>query len=150
MTAFRETLTQCELLDLGARGPLYTWNNGKEGEAFTQERLDRVVANSKWCEQFSDVEVLDEVAITSDHTPIIITISGEPQRKRPIRRFFYEAKWGVEKECKQIVKQVWREKHVQGDMWHKIQAKLEGCKRKLMQWQKKQKGIIEEVIGGKN
>jgi hypothetical protein len=39
MNAFRETLAHCELLDLGSRGPIYTWNNGEEWEAFTQEKL---------------------------------------------------------------------------------------------------------------
>lgn len=29
MNDFRETLAHCELLDLGARGPHYTWNNGQ-------------------------------------------------------------------------------------------------------------------------
>ena len=44
MEAFKETLAACELSDLGAFGPFYTWHNGREGDSFTQERLDRVVA----------------------------------------------------------------------------------------------------------
>jgi hypothetical protein len=45
-------LEDCHLSDLGFRGPLFTWSNGR-----TMERLDRAVANSDWCLLFNVVEV---------------------------------------------------------------------------------------------
>lgn len=35
MEAFKATLTNCELSDLGASDPFYTWQNGREGDDFT-------------------------------------------------------------------------------------------------------------------
>ena len=96
-----------DLVDLGSRDPFYTWNIGQEGGSFTQERLDRVVANSTWCEIFQEVDVANEVATSSDHTSFFSTINGGPVRRQPKRGFFYAAEWGLEKECKQIIKQSW-------------------------------------------
>jgi hypothetical protein len=45
MANFNNTLEYWDLQELECRGPIYTWNNGRDGEEFTKERLDRVVAN---------------------------------------------------------------------------------------------------------
>lgn len=97
-----------------------------------------------------EVEVTIEAAISSDHTPLLIKINTGPQNNRPRGRFFYEARWGLEKECKTIVKQVWHAKPVPGNVWLNVKRKLECYKRKLMLWQKKCKGSTEEVVGEKN
>jgi hypothetical protein len=54
---FQSVLTDCELADLGYRGPKYTWSNCQEGQALIKERLDRGVANLAWCDLFPDAEV---------------------------------------------------------------------------------------------
>jgi len=41
-------LEDCNLSDLGFSGPKYTWCNGKYGDDFSRERLDRAVANVEW------------------------------------------------------------------------------------------------------
>ena len=41
MQEFREVLLQYGLVDLGFQGNIFTWSNGREGEGFVQERLDR-------------------------------------------------------------------------------------------------------------
>jgi hypothetical protein len=45
MVDFQEALEDCQLYDLGFKGPKYTWNNQREGAAFTKERLDRAMPN---------------------------------------------------------------------------------------------------------
>jgi hypothetical protein len=57
MKDFHRVLKDCLLSDLGFSGPKFTWSNERDDEAFTQERLDRMVANSEWCEYFKDVNV---------------------------------------------------------------------------------------------
>jgi hypothetical protein len=47
MIDFQEALEDSHLCDLGFKGPKYTWNNGREGEAFTKERLDRATATTE-------------------------------------------------------------------------------------------------------
>jgi hypothetical protein len=57
MEAFRRTLEDCQLCDLGYKGVKYTWNNGQSGGQFTKERLDRVVANMEWRKLYDAMEV---------------------------------------------------------------------------------------------
>ena len=45
MQNFWSTLLYCGLIDLGFTGNMFTWENGREGDAFVQERLDRACAN---------------------------------------------------------------------------------------------------------
>jgi hypothetical protein len=47
MEDFQRILEDCLLSDLGFSRPKFTWSNERDDEAFTQERLDRVVANSE-------------------------------------------------------------------------------------------------------
>ena len=48
MLAFKETLLHCELRDLSYQGYPFTWRNGRPGDAFVEERIDRGCANNKW------------------------------------------------------------------------------------------------------
>ena len=48
MEAFRSTLLHYGLIDLGYRGNIFTWRNGRLGDAFDQERLDRAYATLDW------------------------------------------------------------------------------------------------------
>ena len=52
MQQFRATLLQCRLVDLGFQGNIYTWNNGRDGDDFVQERLDRACATVEWRDMF--------------------------------------------------------------------------------------------------
>jgi hypothetical protein len=58
MKNFQRMLEECGLSELGNRRPEFTWNNGQGGADFIKERLDHVVANKKWCEAYSDIEVV--------------------------------------------------------------------------------------------
>jgi hypothetical protein len=150
MNNFSETLAYCNLLDMRNKGHFFTWNNGQEGGSFTQERLDRVVANSTRCEMYQSVDVANEEATSSDHTPFFITINGGPIRRRQKRRFFYAAEWGMEKECKQIIKQVWRQKSTQENKLQALQNSFERCKSQLMSWQRKNRGSTENILQEKH
>lgn len=77
MDDFKETLAFCELSDLGAYRPHYTWHNGRDSDDFTQKRLDRVVASSDWCEMFQDVRISVEASPTSDHAPLLLLVGKE-------------------------------------------------------------------------
>jgi hypothetical protein len=73
---FQRCASYCELSDLGARGPFFTWHNGQEGNFFTQERLNRATASLEWCFLFSGMEVVFEASLTSDHSPLTIALKG--------------------------------------------------------------------------
>jgi hypothetical protein len=69
--------------------------------------------------------------------------------RRRKRGCFYEAKWGMEKECKEIIKQVWKEKCHHGDEWTTLTGKLEMCKASLTRWSKGKNENTEKEIANK-
>ena len=73
MEAFRRTLYDCAITDLGFYGPKFTWNNCKEEGNFIQERLDKGVANKEWCSRFPNFCISMEVVACSDHNPILLS-----------------------------------------------------------------------------
>ena len=56
---------------------IFTWRNGRLGEAFVQERLDRACASIEWREKFPHATVWHLQASYSDHDPIFLTLQGD-------------------------------------------------------------------------
>ncbi|XP_042515252.1 uncharacterized protein LOC122089592 [Macadamia integrifolia] len=48
MQNFRDMMNFCNLIDLGSKGPTFTWSNKRLGEANTRLRLNRALANIAW------------------------------------------------------------------------------------------------------
>ncbi|KAL5732968.1 hypothetical protein ACOSQ2_032660 [Xanthoceras sorbifolium] len=101
LSNFREALDTCCLQDLGFQGPMFTWCNGRVGNAFVQERLDRCVCSRNWLSLFpaSYVQHLD--FWKSDHRPIL---SGGH-----CNRFHFEESWVGMAECDRIIENNWRD-----------------------------------------
>lgn len=57
MRSFREVLEAMGLHDIGCQCDIFTWSNKHLDATFTNERLDRVVANNLWISTFSDTNV---------------------------------------------------------------------------------------------
>lgn len=55
---FMENINTCNLVDLGAAGPKFTWNNGRQGSANMQKRLDRGLCNEEWRSLFPEDELV--------------------------------------------------------------------------------------------
>ena len=68
MVEFRHTFLHCGLVDMGFSGYCFTWRNGWQGVAFVEERLDRVVATTKWREIFPRTKVSHLSVSYSDQT----------------------------------------------------------------------------------
>ena len=103
MRDFHLEQEDCDLADLGYRGPKYTWSNYREGHAFTKERLDRGVANSEWRDLFPKAEVFVEATANSDHAMIHIFFMGQQQVLKSRSRFRYEASWTLDRDYKAML-----------------------------------------------
>lgn len=77
MKKFQSILHDCDLSDLGYRGPKYTWSNGRKGQDYAKERLDRGVANSTGCNLFPAAEVLVDSTVNSDHAVLMLFLIGQ-------------------------------------------------------------------------
>ena len=112
MEAFHNALLHCGLIDLGYRGNIFTWQNGRPGDAFVQERLDKACATLDWRERFPHAVVNHLQVSYSNHDPIFIIINGSAgntKRKKIPKRF--EEKWATHPECEAIIQEVWSRDH---------------------------------------
>uniref|UniRef100_A0A2N9HWM2 CCHC-type domain-containing protein n=1 Tax=Fagus sylvatica TaxID=28930 RepID=A0A2N9HWM2_FAGSY len=73
MSAFRDCLNMCNLLDLGFNGPRFTWTN-KRPSGLVMEKLDRVLCNPTWKHLFEEASVLHLLRASSDHNPILVDL----------------------------------------------------------------------------
>ncbi|KAA3487155.1 reverse transcriptase [Gossypium australe] len=106
MEAFRDTLEECQLLDVGYSGAWFTWERGNLPETNIRERLDRGVANDKWLSLFPRGSVQHLAYSISDHYPILIntnTVISLPGS----RRFHFESWWIFEDSLEGIIRDFW-------------------------------------------
>jgi exonuclease III len=74
MRDFRETLSFCDLHDLGFVGKPWTFDNKQWGPKNVRVRLDRVVACPNWMDYFPDYQVHHLTSPRSDHCPLLISL----------------------------------------------------------------------------
>ena len=105
--AFKDIVSKCEFIDLVFSGFNFTWCNQREGYDRVYLRLDRALATQDWLEHFPRARVQHLEDTTSDHCPILLTDSNSTHG-RGKRRFFFEAIWAKQPDCKELVDAVWR------------------------------------------
>ncbi|MCI17552.1 hypothetical protein A2U01_0038700 [Trifolium medium] len=114
------TLTECDLMDLGYQGDIFTWANNQADEYHIKERLDRFCANSNWIDSFP-----------RNHT----------RPKRRIKRI--EHVWMQDKDSYSIVQQAWCDPNK--DSIHKLEDVLQ----QMHQWGNGKYGNVPRQIAKK-
>ena len=102
--AFRETLSSCQLQDLGFKGYPNTWSNMRPGEANTTIQLDKGVANKEWTNIFQSSKIVHLSTHESDHLPILLHVQSfsQPRQQRG-RSFKFEESWLLWSECADVI-----------------------------------------------
>ena len=102
--AFRETLSSCQLQDLGFKGYPNTWSNMRPGEANTKIQLDKGVANKEWTNIFQSSKIVHLSTHESDHLPILLHVQSfsQPRQQRG-RSFKFEESWLLWSECADVI-----------------------------------------------
>ncbi|KAF7827350.1 reverse transcriptase [Senna tora] len=72
MDNFNSFLNNCNLLDLGFVGPLFTWTNCQQDGHIIRTRIDRAHATHSWINLFPNSKVYHLPRAHSDHCPILL------------------------------------------------------------------------------
>ncbi|KAI9111060.1 hypothetical protein K1719_017935 [Acacia pycnantha] len=132
---FQNWIQGCNLIDLDAKGPFFTWKGPKwEGLDRVYKRLDRCMCNVKWHEQFVNAVIKVLPRLCSDHHPLFVQLNGQNQEYRA-RNFRYEAMWQMHENFVEVVNESWRgedEAHV----------KLNRLQENLICWNKEVFGRV--------
>lgn len=105
MNKFRTLAQRAALIDLGYRGPAYTWCNNQYKGNLIMQRLDRVLATAPWTALHPAAAVYHLPRFNSDHHPILLRTSPPPPR---IQKKFKTENWWLlhpqfEEVCKQAI-----------------------------------------------
>ncbi|XWS29657.1 hypothetical protein CRYUN_Cryun24cG0048500 [Craigia yunnanensis] len=130
----------------GFNGQKFTWFGIREG-VLIKERLDRILVNLEWMEEFPNIQVTNLLAVGSDHSPIVMETKHKDRKGE--RKFKVEAIWVIMKGCEKVVKKGW-EKRFERTNVDQVVEKLEYCKKLLIDWSKKvvpnNKKLIAELM----
>ena len=135
MDDFRNLLDDCRLADLGFVGYPYTWNNKRPGLENTQERLDRVVANTGWREKFHASSVFHLFSHASDHRPLLLHAKSDLRhRGKSTRSFRFEEAWLMRADCEEVITEAWGSVDSLDSGLRCIKKKISRCGSILQAW----------------
>ena len=142
MSAFRDALDECDLMDLGFVGDKFTWK-GKRAGGLVLERLDRATATNGWFARFPGTKVRHLNTHSSDHKAIAVKFDGiTPCPNKP---FKFEQMWLKDSGCSETVVSAWGSNS--GAVTMPIVAgKIKKCGEKLTVWSKNSFGCIKKQI----
>ncbi|XP_020219628.1 uncharacterized protein LOC109802621 [Cajanus cajan] len=115
---FRSAVTDANLIDLPLEGYKYTWVKSKGTPLQIEERLDRAMSTSSWLDIFPHCRLLNVVAARSDHSPLLLNLSGQ-RYTRPKRAFRFENAWLKEPTLTPLVTRNWLQAQ-SPDILHKL------------------------------
>ncbi|XP_057246686.1 uncharacterized protein LOC130589442 [Beta vulgaris subsp. vulgaris] len=107
MVAFRETVDDLMLRDLGFVGPWYTWERGNTAATRIRERLDRFLCSASWFDLYSDFVVDHLLRYKSDHVAMVLRPQTHNTRRKKNRGFRFETCWLLDEGCESVVKDAW-------------------------------------------
>ncbi|XP_019263812.1 PREDICTED: uncharacterized protein LOC109241529 [Nicotiana attenuata] len=140
---FRHCINTCNLSDLGFKGSIFTWWNGRAEEDCIFKRLDRCVANAEFQQTFLGIEVQHLPKTGSDHSPLQLKCDIE---NPPVKKSFRFLNFWVEHETfKEVVKDNWKA-DFSANPFVLFNHKLKKIKKALSVWSRGTFGDIFQKI----
>jgi hypothetical protein len=101
--SFQKLIRESDLLDLGYKGPAYTWTNNQCTSNPIYQRLDRVMVTTTWQEKYPRAYVNHLPMIYSDHTPILLRMVPRVLKKHDFRiEHWWLSLEGFDQECSRL------------------------------------------------
>ncbi|XP_019259967.1 PREDICTED: uncharacterized protein LOC109237999 [Nicotiana attenuata] len=140
---FRYCINTCNLFDLGFKGSVFTWWNGRSEEDCIFKRLDRCLANVEFQQTFPGIEVTHLSKIGSDHSPMQLKCDIEAAPvKKPFRFLNF---WVEHQSFKDVVKENWQADFC-ASPFVLFNYKLKKLKKALSVWSRATYGDIFQKI----
>lgn len=146
MENFRDMLADCSLLDLGFKGPKWTYDNKQEGANNVKARIDRGVADHRWSNLFSEASIEHIWSSRSDHLPLLLRF-GSRKEWRPVNKAFrYEHMWERLDSLSDVILESWHKRNPGANL-SEILAKLVELQQSLSTWARTKFGSVIKQTG---
>ncbi|KAF7822290.1 reverse transcriptase [Senna tora] len=145
---FQNLVFDCDWVDLGFKGSMFTWSNKQLEHEEIKERLDRCFCNLVARELFQNAQVINLEAIGSDHSPLIVDLNivdtGWKWDKEGVDGEAIMLRKRLEK-CSVVLKE-WSRKVFPNNLKEieKLTYKLSVCRNDMMTMEKR----VEDYFGG--
>lgn len=87
MEEFQDCLSSCDLEDIKTRGTLFTWGNGQQKDPISR-KLDRVLGNQSWRDNFADFFAFFDAPGDSDHSPCVVDLNVNMRSRKCSFKYF--------------------------------------------------------------
>ncbi|XP_048503127.1 uncharacterized protein LOC125498865 [Beta vulgaris subsp. vulgaris] len=118
-------LRRCGLQEQASQGPFYTWSNKQDGEDRVFSKIDRVLMNDRWEDQYGSSIVTFYPEVISDHSPCVIRFDHNIVAKPRPFKFFNM--WTMSSMFLEVVQREWH-MQVEGRAMFKVVTKLKNLK----------------------
>ncbi|XP_022040503.2 uncharacterized protein LOC110943055 [Helianthus annuus] len=128
MREFNDCVQQAELMDINAHGLQYTWNQKPKSGVGLLKKIDRIMGNVNFLDQFPSAYAMFHPFRVSDHTPCILKgLGSNVHRPRPFKFPNFIAS---KPEFKEAVQMEWMNR-IDGITMLSVVKKLRNLKPKL-------------------
>ena len=107
ISAFRNCMDKCGLIDLGFHGLYFTWTNESPvWQTTIKEQLNRGLGNAEWLMLFPTTEIHHLFRVKSDHCPILL--KTDPFERKPSKPFRFEQMWLTDPTFPSLIQNNWK------------------------------------------
>lgn len=117
------------LMDIGFKGPPFTWIRGAHADSFRGGRLDIALANIEWCNEFRGASLTHLQRVSSDHAPMLMKFEHNGP-KEGLESFKFQAMWFSYPDFQEVVRDAWKEER-------DVRTNAHGVAEALKEWNKK-------------
>ncbi|XP_060183197.1 uncharacterized protein LOC132613164 [Lycium barbarum] len=140
---FRHCIQICNLTDLGYKGSIYTWWNGRGGDDCVFKRLDRCLGFFEWQELYPGLEVSHLIKNGSDHSHMLLAFKKEVQQYK--KSFKFLNFWTKHESFMDVVKENWNTE-VEGISFWRFNLKMKNMRKMLSTWSRSTyRGFFQKV-----
>jgi exonuclease III len=135
---FNDSINSLALIELPLRDRQFMWSNNRGIP--TLIRLDRVFINHSWNSRFPSSSLSSLTRNTSDHVPLIATISTSIPKRGSFR---YEPSWALHHSFRSAISHAWTSTS-HSDPTSQLVARLKMCRVSCKKWAKRKPSHLEQ------
>ena len=132
-----------QLIHLPTKGSLFTWSNRRDGNAYTQRRLDRSIYNQKCLDICSSLSCSTLLRHTSDHSPLLLDFGLTSIKSGA--QFKFLKMWSLHEDCINLIRNTWNTS-IFGCPMYILSYKLKILKQNLKTWNKNVFGNVHDHV----